>query len=1288
MSVTDSQAKPHTPPQPIAIVGMECIFPGARDLAAFWRNIVLGVDATQEVPESRWDPRPYGLTGARGGFLDGLTDFDPLPLGVMPASVEQGDAEQFLVLAVIHRALLDAETGRARQGVSPVLSRRESPERTEVVVGRGGYLGNALEHLHLRSEVVAQVSELLARLSEQPSHEQAEQIRRKLLAALPAVTAETVAGTIPNLNCGRVANRLDFMGAGYTVDAACASALIALDRVLESLRERRCDLGIAAAVHLVQKPYFWDAFATLNALSRTGRSRSFAADADGLVVAEGLGALALKRLSDAERDGDRIYAVVRGVGVASDGRGTGILTPRREGEVLAMRRAYEQTDIDPATVSLVEGHGTATTVGDATEIAAMHEVFGREGIPSVALGSVKSMIGHAMPASGMASLIKTALALYHRILPPTIHVDRPHPELAGSRIYVNTITRPWIMGPGAPRRAAVSAFGFGGINAHALLEEPAESDSWRSLTPQSSELFLLSAPSRQELLQKTRVWKVAAAAFGATGLRDACYTEALRFSSSHSQRLAIVAANAADLAAKLGRVEARLSMDAAEHWFESDGIYFSASSYPGKLAVLFPGIGFPGLAGGYARRLGELCLHFPEARRYMDQADGYTAEDPAPYPFRHQLFPPPLLDPGPVAQLEKELAWSERAPIGMMMANLATFDMVKGLGIQPAAVTGFSLGEWPALVAAGVIQRNAMDRETFLRSRAVLNAYDETSEDRKGMWAVVAASAEQVEALLHHVPGIVNVTMDVSPTQVFIGGEVSAVRTALQQLQKLGVWGQELPVVPVHTPLADSFTARLRSVLAGVPFQTPEHPVYCGMSARPYPAEPEEIRRLLLESISKPVHIRETISQLYRDGVRIFLQLGGGGKLLTNIQSTLALHPHIALSIDREHRGGLEQFQHVVGRLAVLGVALNPAALYRNRVCAEIAPESPAPPKPGRQLSLASPRLRPSDETIREIRALMGSLQALPVPSPRMPESGPAFVSSAPASRAAPQPLAEVMSTLDRFLELQRQEEEAEAQVFARFLETQQAALMAMTSATRPVSAAVADAPIAPPPAKAAPAHQHPLIGEIQRWIPGKEFESRLVLDLDAHPFLAHHALIRVPDSLRPLEERLPTLPMTFEAEILAEAAALLAPEMTLICCHDLEASRWVSLEDSRQLPVNILGRRISSSEVEVELRTPGSERPAFRGKATVGPASPMVPTPMEIHVDRPCPTSAADFYSHGPLFHGPMFHVITALNGMSENTIAAELRVSDPGQLFATPPVEAPVFDPVLLDGLGQVVA
>jgi acyl transferase domain-containing protein len=192
------------------------------------------------------------------------------------------------------------------------------------------------------------------------------------------------------------------------------------------------------------------------------------------LLGEGIGMLVLRRRRDAERDGDRIYAVVKAVGMASDGRGQGLLAPRREGEVLAMRRAYESARLDPRTIGLLEAHGTATPVGDATEIGAIAELFGPPGTsgPHVALGSVKSMIGHIIPASGAASLIKTAMALHARVLPPTICPD-PDPALGLERTpcYLNTVTRPWINGASHPRRAGVNAFGFGGINAHAVLEE-------------------------------------------------------------------------------------------------------------------------------------------------------------------------------------------------------------------------------------------------------------------------------------------------------------------------------------------------------------------------------------------------------------------------------------------------------------------------------------------------------------------------------------------------------------------------------------------------------------------------------------------------------------------------------------------------------------------------------------------------------------------------------------------------------------------------------------------------
>src|SRR5208337_2890602 len=494
------------PCEPIAIVGMDCVFPGAPNLAAFWRNVALGANCLTPIPLKRWNQLEiHDLPQVPGGFIPESVEFDPLPFGIMPAEVEEGDPEQFLVLSIIERALRDQKNSSGRQGIQV-----SSPERTELVIGRGGYIGNGVERVYLRMEVVEQITELLGQI-------------------LPGA-----------------ANRLNIMGRNCTVDAACASSLLAVDSIVRSLRERRCDLGIAAGLHIIQKPHFWLVFQTLGALSRSGVCRPFAADADGLLMGEGVGAVVLKRLSDALRDGDRIYAAVRAVGVASDGRGAAVMTPRVEGEVLALQRAYDEAGIDPQRVTLVEGHGTATVVGDSTEIDALHAIFGKEG-SSVALGSVKSMIGHAMPAAGMAGLIKTALAIYHGLLPPTLNVERVHPKLEGSRFCVNTVTRPWVSPPETPRAAGVNTFGFGGINAHVILEEVANRPTWESFTPQSSELFLASAESPAQLLERLQLWSHRAATLRDEDLGDICFTEMGRVADAHPVRLAMVVKSIAEL---------------------------------------------------------------------------------------------------------------------------------------------------------------------------------------------------------------------------------------------------------------------------------------------------------------------------------------------------------------------------------------------------------------------------------------------------------------------------------------------------------------------------------------------------------------------------------------------------------------------------------------------------------------------------------------------------------------------------------------------------------------------
>ncbi len=1256
------------PLEPIAIVGMECVFPGAPNLAAFWRNIVRGASSLTPMPPDRWNGvGANDLPRLPGGFIDGLTDFDPLAFGVMPAEVEEGDAEQFLVLSVIDAALRNVRNAPGRRG-TPVAS----PENTEIVIGRGAYISNGAEHMYLRMEAIDQVTGLLGQILPQGSGVVAEEIRRRLQASLGAVTADVVACAMPNLTSGRVANRLNVMGRNYTVDAACASSLIAVDNVVRSLRERRCDVGIAAGVHLNQKPAFWLAFHTIGALSRSGVCRPFAEEGDGLLIGEGLGAVVLKRLSDARRDGDRIYAAIRAVGVASDGRGSTIMTPRLEGECLAMRRAYEESGVDPQTVSLIEGHGTATVVGDSTEIDALHAVYGRDG-NSMALGSVKSMIGHAMPAAGMASLIKTALAIYHRLLPPTCNVERVHPKLVGSRICVNTATRPWVSPPELARTAAINAFGFGGINAHAILEEAADAAPWQSLTPQTSELFLASAESPARLLDCLTPWRAALNGAGEEELGSLCFTSSTTFSDSHPVRLAIVAKSVADLAAKLERVQAGIAAAPEARIQEASGIYYGSTPYPGKMAFLFPGIGFPGLAGGYTDRLAELYLHFPEIRRNLDLVDSITRDDEETQPFSYQLFPPPLLDRKALQKIEFNLAWSERSPMGMSMANLASWDLLRALGVEPDTMAGFSLGELSSLFASEIIDPARFSVDMLKPLRGITKTLADPGETVDALWAMVATSAERAEAMMHGVPGNVSVTMDVSPSQIFIGGEVAAVRAALEKFKEAGIWGQALPVFPlllpyltVHTERAAPFEAKLRAIVGMIPLGPGKYTVYSGTTATPYPRTPDGIREMMLAAVTRPVKIKNTISRLYADGVRIFVQLGAGGKMPANVENTLAGSDYVALSSDVTHRGGLEQLHHLLAHLTMLGRPFQPALLYRHRNLRQVdlgnAAGTPAS-KSVRKLSLKPPRLHLPPETAEWVRA-----QFAPA-ARRQPETPTAPVRSNGRKATV---AGQTAAMMDRFLETQRAWEQSETELLQQFLDTQAATAAAVMRA-RPQTAPAVSAP-------------RPFVGEIQSMTPGQELESRLVLDLDRHRFLSQHALLQIPDGLKPIAERLATLPLTFELETLAQVAETLMPGLQVTACHSMEARRWVSLESSTTLEVTIRARRMAEREVEVELYTPGQKAPAFRGKATLGTSLPGAPAPMEQAYDRECPHTAAEFYARGPLFHGPMFQLIRNFRGMSDTRIGADLVASGPEEHLGTP-AAGMVFEPLLLDALQQIV-
>ncbi|MDQ6613911.1 MAG: nitronate monooxygenase, partial [Actinomycetota bacterium] len=542
--------KDQADPLEIAIVGMACVFPDASDTDQYWANVVAGVDAVTEVPGERWDVATYYdpaaiTTGAGhrtpskwGGFLPDIP-FDALAYGVPPSSLAAIDPSQLLALEVAARALTDAG----------YRARRFDRERTAVIFGAesGTDLAGAYGFRALHQSYIGPLP-------------------AELDAHLPTLNEDSFPGVLSNVIAGRVANRLDLGGANYTVDAACASSLAALDVACKELRSGTSDMVLCggADVHNGLQDYLL--FASVHALSPTGRCRTFDAKADGIALGEGVACVVLKRLADAERDGDRVYAVVKAIASSSDGRSLGLTAPRPEGQRRALERAYGMAGVSPAQVGLIEAHGTGTVVGDRTELATLTEVFTDSGSKpgTCALGSVKSQIGHTKCAAGLAGIIKVARALYSGVRPPTGQISQPNAywDRDQSPFFFDTSARPW-GAPAGDRFAGVSAFGFGGTNFHAVLsgyDGGPEPEQGLEVWP--AELFVFRGADRAAAAEQIDHLAQLLSANDSAGrpwrLRDLAWTvaNATTTAGAPAVQVALVATDLGDLAAKMPRARA------------------------------------------------------------------------------------------------------------------------------------------------------------------------------------------------------------------------------------------------------------------------------------------------------------------------------------------------------------------------------------------------------------------------------------------------------------------------------------------------------------------------------------------------------------------------------------------------------------------------------------------------------------------------------------------------------------------------------------------------------------
>ncbi|MCA9973481.1 MAG: acyltransferase domain-containing protein, partial [Anaerolineales bacterium] len=882
----------------IAVVGVGAILPDAPSAAAFWQNLLDRRYSITDVPADRWraadyyDPDPKAPDKAYskiGGWVRGF-EFDWKRFRIPPRVAAAMDEGQQWALTIAADAL--ADYGYPERPLDT--------ERTAVVLGTA--MGGELHYItnqRIAFPEYAHALRAVPAFTGLPAAQQQAILagwRGAIADTFPPITEDSMPGELPNIVSGRVANVLNLRGPNFITDAACASSLAALEAAIEMLADGKVDAAICGGVDRNMGASTFVKFCKIGALSATG-TRPFGDGADGFVMGEGAAAFLLKRLADAERDGDRIYAVIRGVGGSSDGKGKGITAPNPIGQQLAIQRAWENAGLDPATATLVEAHGTSTRVGDVVEVESLALLFGGAARHSIGLGSAKSNIGHLKAGAGAAGLLKAVLALHHQTLPPTLNAETPNPHIDfdNSPFYLLHTARPWPRRGDTPRRCGVSAYGFGGTNFHVVLEEhvpglltrpraaaAAAANGGNGLSGErrvesAAEVAVAAAPARAA----APVRGILALGAGAVdGLRARLDEALLRVDGGWepprevpetavlqaAERLIIDFGDRDELLGRLQKAQKALAQDDPAMWraLDAQGIFRGRGAAPGKLAFLFPGQG-----SQYVNMGRELLDVSPEVAAVFAAADRVMTPILGK-PLTDYLFVDPT-DKKAVARAEMALMQTEVTQPAMLTLDIALLKLLETYGFTPDMVMGHSLGEYAALIAAGI-----MPFADALEAAAARG--DEMSKVRvedNGKMAAVLAPIAAVEETLRQVSGYVVPANINSHAQCVIGGSSAGVDEAMALFQAQGYRTIPLPVSHAfHTEIVAPASRPLRVVLDRLRIAPPRLPLVANVSGAFYPTGVEAIKDILEKQIASPVQWVKGLETLYAAGTRTFVEVG------------------------------------------------------------------------------------------------------------------------------------------------------------------------------------------------------------------------------------------------------------------------------------------------------------------------------------------------------------------------------------------------------------------------------
>ncbi|RUT02784.1 polyketide synthase [Dulcicalothrix desertica PCC 7102] len=894
----------------IAIVGMACRYPDAASPIDLWSNVLAQRRSFRQIPPERLNLADYMSADrnaldctytTEAALIEGY-EFDRVAFRVAGNTFRAADLAHWLALDVAELALADAGFSGG-EGL---------PRDTTAVL-----LGNTLtgefsraNTMRLRWPYVRRVVE--AALAEQnclpeKRWEFLNNLEAKYKAPFPIIGEETLAGNLSNTIAGRICNHFNLKGGGYTIDGACSSSLLAVTNAASALVAGDIDVAIAGGVDLSIDPFELVGFAKAGALAES-EMRVYDTRSEGFFPGEGCGCVVLMRYEDAIAHSHRIYAIIRGWGVSSDGSG-GITRPEVEGQMLALKRTYHRAGFGIETVSYFEGHGTGTSVGDAVELQALSRArrLATSQVAPAVIGSIKANIGHTKAAAGVAGLIKATMALHTQILPPTTGSEFAHPELTGEKPVLQVLSQGKLWSSDQPLRAGVSAMGFGGINTHIVLESPTTErrqtltlQEYTCLTSsQDTELILIGAEDIQNLRQIIEHLLTLAPRLSRAEVIDlaASYSKNLDGRDTMPVRAAIIANSPKMLTSRLKILQSWLTEDITTRLDNNSGVFLGNSTKTPCIGFLFPGQASPTyLDGG-------LWSRFEWVRELYNKVS----------------FP-----------IENDRKSTIIAQPAIVTASTAALQTLEEMGITASIAVGHSLGEITALYWAG-----ALDVVTLLQIATVRGKAMAAFGSSTGAMASIQAAQQEVE-LLKIQSDKLDISLDISqgvviagfnsPRQTVISGDALVVTKVVERAKAQGIKATILPVSHAfHSPMVAAAAQPLAKHLAELDFQALRRTVVSTVTGELLPQD-EDLRSLLIRQVTAPVKFIQAVTKAV-EGLDLLIEVGPG-QVLSNLVKDFVNVPTVALDASGSSLSGLWQ---AVGAAFALGTPIKHKALFAGR---------------------------------------------------------------------------------------------------------------------------------------------------------------------------------------------------------------------------------------------------------------------------------------------------------------------------------------------------------------------